>query len=365
MIAPCFLVCDAPLLSFADDAPPGPESDLDALDVDIAAYGCPPAKDYVYSEWAFSPLIHVTATDTTLFPDPGLSIGDELDAINVESESCMAFSLGPGSPTLSAFGFHPGDVLCAGAGGPPLLFLDFLLDLCLCPEGDPDCPDDNLDALWFVDPGKRMGMSIIEEWFPVGISADTIRVYENAPVMWINKVDPQQPSERCPAIVEVEGQQLFIEPGASAAIHGLPAGGLRGGPATYPFTVTNAVDPADTTSGVIEVIGPDPTGVEVDFPGLGGLTPSGLRFVSVQPNPVRSSTSIVFDVPRPTRVTLSLYDVSGRLVRSFGEREWQAGRHQLAWDGTDDRSRRVSAGRYFLRMEGGGESDVRSLTVLR
>jgi len=53
-----------------------------------------------------------------------------------------------------------------------------------------------------------------------------------------------------------------------------------------------------------------------------------------------------------TPVTIGLYDVGGRLVRTLAERAFPAGAQRLAWDGTDDAGRRLARGVYFARTAG-------------
>lgn len=88
-----------------------------------------------------------------------------------------------------------------------------------------------------------------------------------------------------------------------------------------------------------------------------GLSPS-------QPNPFSNRTGIGFDVPRATRVTLQLYDVSGRLVRTLTDRQWPAGRHRLEWDGTTNQGSPARGGVYFCRMEAGEFRSQQSMVRL-
>jgi len=50
-------------------------------------------------------------------------------------------------------------------------------------------------------------------------------------------------------------------------------------------------------------------------------------------------------------VTVELFDVTGRKVRTLLTGDMSAGRHELAWDGRDDAGRSVSAGLYFYRVQ--------------
>jgi hypothetical protein len=68
------------------------------------------------------------------------------------------------------------------------------------------------------------------------------------------------------------------------------------------------------------------------------------------PNPFNPVTTIVFNVPRRTNVNISVYDVTGRLVRVLLDKEVESGRMEIMWDGTDLRGRNVGSGVYLYRM---------------
>jgi uncharacterized delta-60 repeat protein len=82
-------------------------------------------------------------------------------------------------------------------------------------------------------------------------------------------------------------------------------------------------------------------------PGAGGAT---LQLGPPMPNPLRRSTRLALELSAPGRVTVSILDVSGRLVRHLVDAELAAGSHALAWDGADDQGRAVANGVYFLAM---------------
>ena len=79
------------------------------------------------------------------------------------------------------------------------------------------------------------------------------------------------------------------------------------------------------------------------------------------PNPFRPRTEIAFELPRPDRATIEIFDVSGRLVKTLLDGELPAGAHAVAWDATDRRGRRVVAGTYLYRVttpEGAGAGRI-------
>ena len=64
-------------------------------------------------------------------------------------------------------------------------------------------------------------------------------------------------------------------------------------------------------------------------------------------------------------VDVTIYDVSGRLVRRIARGEYTAGYQLAQWDGRDGRGQSVSSGIYFLRSMSGGEKRTLRLSVLR
>ncbi len=83
------------------------------------------------------------------------------------------------------------------------------------------------------------------------------------------------------------------------------------------------------------------------------------------PNPFNPSTSIVFGLSSPALVTLSIYDVSGRLVRTLVDGPRGAGVHKEIWDGRDTGGRAVASGVYFSRLRAGSFTDTKKLVLAR
>lgn len=76
----------------------------------------------------------------------------------------------------------------------------------------------------------------------------------------------------------------------------------------------------------------------------------GLALEAVVPNPFNPSTTVWMDIPRAGNVTLAAHDLRGRLVRTLWSGQMDAGRHRVAWDGTDDGGRRTASGIYLIRL---------------
>jgi hypothetical protein len=84
------------------------------------------------------------------------------------------------------------------------------------------------------------------------------------------------------------------------------------------------------------------------------------------PNPFNPSTSIPFDVPfAGAVVTLRIYDVNGRLVRTLVNGEQSAGQKLVAWDGRNETGDPVATGIYLYHLTGPGFAQTRKMIMLK
>jgi hypothetical protein len=95
--------------------------------------------------------------------------------------------------------------------------------------------------------------------------------------------------------------------------------------------------------------------------GIGDLPPPGYRLHPNSPNPFRRVTRVAFDMPDPGRVTLEIFDLSGRMVRVLADRHYPAGTHEVSWNARDASGEPVAAGIYFLKMQSGSFTDTQRL----
>ena len=89
-----------------------------------------------------------------------------------------------------------------------------------------------------------------------------------------------------------------------------------------------------------------------------------VRLAQAQPNPFRDRTRIAFTLPAAQRVSLKLYSVNGRLVRTLLDGEAAAGAHELTWDGSNDAGHSVVPGVYAYRLLAGDRELTRKLVLL-
>jgi phosphatidylserine/phosphatidylglycerophosphate/cardiolipin synthase-like enzyme len=93
---------------------------------------------------------------------------------------------------------------------------------------------------------------------------------------------------------------------------------------------------------------------------------AGLTLHQNVPNPFNPSTAISFENRSRGRMSLRIYDATGRLVRTlFDNRNLDAGFHQVGWDGKNEHGEIVASGVYLYRLDGEKESQTRKMLLLK
>ena len=83
------------------------------------------------------------------------------------------------------------------------------------------------------------------------------------------------------------------------------------------------------------------------------------------PNPFNPSTSIMYDVPATADVSLIIYDILGRNVRTLLNEQHNAGSYSVEWDGKNADGLLVTSGIYFYRLEADQFAITKKMVLLR
>jgi hypothetical protein len=92
---------------------------------------------------------------------------------------------------------------------------------------------------------------------------------------------------------------------------------------------------------------------------------SAFRLLQNYPNPFNPATTIVYEIPEASDVTVRIFALQGALIRELSHGPLAAGRHQVIWDGTDERRAQVSGGAYFSVVQCGEQILSRRLILLK
>jgi len=92
---------------------------------------------------------------------------------------------------------------------------------------------------------------------------------------------------------------------------------------------------------------------------------SGIRLLGAAPNPFNPSTEIHYELERAARVSLTVYDLEGRLLRVLLEGDLAAGSGSVKWDGRDGNGRPLSSGIYLIDLKGRDGRQTQKLVLLK
>jgi predicted outer membrane repeat protein len=87
--------------------------------------------------------------------------------------------------------------------------------------------------------------------------------------------------------------------------------------------------------------------------------------LTCHPNPFNPRTKIVFDLPAPCFVNLSVFDLQGRLLGTLVEDHRLAGRHEIPWQGCDAMGQPLASGTYLYQLRAAGYNVTRTMTLIR
>jgi len=83
------------------------------------------------------------------------------------------------------------------------------------------------------------------------------------------------------------------------------------------------------------------------------------------PNPFNPLTNISFDLPQAGHVSLRVFDLSGRLVRTLVDGNLDRAAHTYQWDGTDNVGRRAASGTYYYRVQTDRKTETGKMMLIK
>ena len=96
------------------------------------------------------------------------------------------------------------------------------------------------------------------------------------------------------------------------------------------------------------------------------IIPSDFELHGNYPNPFNPSTTFSFTLPLDKRVSVRVYDMTGRLVRTLINDEYYAeGTHSVVWNGLSDSGYAVASGQYIYTLEWGQFRHTRRMVLVK
>ena len=88
--------------------------------------------------------------------------------------------------------------------------------------------------------------------------------------------------------------------------------------------------------------------------------PEKFELLGSYPNPFNPSTRIRFALPETEKVTLSVYDISGRMVATLIDGYREAGSHEAVFE-----AKGIASGLYIYRIEAGSNHASGKIMLLK
>jgi flagellar hook assembly protein FlgD len=87
--------------------------------------------------------------------------------------------------------------------------------------------------------------------------------------------------------------------------------------------------------------------------------------LSARPPLFSTTTDISFELPEAGIISLRIYDINGKLVRTLSNDQLVSGWHHFAWNGTSDSGAPLPSGYYTCIANGLGKSDFAKIDLVR
>ncbi len=93
--------------------------------------------------------------------------------------------------------------------------------------------------------------------------------------------------------------------------------------------------------------------------------PDGFALAQNYPNPFNPNTTIDFSLTEGTNVMLTVYDLSGKLIKEMVNSPMQIGKYSILWDGTDNNGSKVGAGVYLYKLQTENFTESKKMILLK
>ncbi len=93
--------------------------------------------------------------------------------------------------------------------------------------------------------------------------------------------------------------------------------------------------------------------------------PQHIKLFPNYPNPFNNQTLISFAVPYNSFVRLTIYDITGKKIKSLVQKNLSTGIHKIHWNGIDEQGRSVPSGIYFCQLQIGNSKQTQRLILMR
>jgi len=77
------------------------------------------------------------------------------------------------------------------------------------------------------------------------------------------------------------------------------------------------------------------------------------------------SATILLSLDKPEKISVKIFGMTGRLVKTLADSKMSEGYHKIEWDAKDETGNAVQAGVYFLKMEEGNYTEAKKIFIVK
>ena len=96
-----------------------------------------------------------------------------------------------------------------------------------------------------------------------------------------------------------------------------------------------------------------------------GLQPGQFKLHQAYPNPFNPTTTLKYEMGSAGSVSIDVFDVNGRKIRSLYNGIQIPGQHEIRWDAKDDHGRSMSSGVYLFKVNVNGKQQTAKSLLLK
>ena len=135
---------------------------------------------------------------------------------------------------------------------------------------------------------------------------------------------------------------------------------MPGSPCIDTGDPASPLDPDSTRADMGALYFDQTTGIK-----LPPLIPRDIALYQNYPNPFNAGTKISFSIFNKYNVTINIFDMLGRSVRSLVDGQLQAGKYSINWDGRSDSGEQMSSGVYFYNLKTNRFEESKKMVILK
>ena len=93
--------------------------------------------------------------------------------------------------------------------------------------------------------------------------------------------------------------------------------------------------------------------------------PNQFKVYDAYPNPFNPVTTLRYQLPEENLVSVIIYDMAGKEVKTLIYQQQTAGVHGIQWNGTNNLGNTVSAGIYLYQVHSGVYNQTNKMILLK